>query len=100
MDIGRIPIIRIFFNNENVIRSVTFYLKRPARHNMFRTRPGVAPLLDRRMRYDAEKLVAQQTKEERSRLVQFYPKRVIVNGLDTDVFSLYWDKLLALQCGL
>ena len=93
MDVGRVPVVRIFFNDQGVVGTIVLDLKRPTGNNMLLPDPILAPFIDRLFWYEAEKLVCQQTDEKRSRLLESYPKRIFVNRLDADVLSLYRYKL-------
>ncbi len=88
-----IPVHRIAFEHELIVRLPELHLEWATGNDVFRVSPLVAVLLHNLARHDAVNLVRQQSEKEWRLLRQGYPQRVFVDCFYTDVFRLHGHKL-------
>src|SRR4051794_33512827 len=86
MDIRSVPVIRVSFEYQSVVRSNGFDLERAAGDDMARSSPIVAVSRYGVLGHDTEKLVSKQPDKVRGALFEGYPEREVVDRLDAQVF--------------
>ena len=95
LDFRCVPVHRIAFEHELVVRHPGLYLEWTTRDDVFRLRPLVALLLDDFARHEYGRPDAQASLKRTAPVGQGDPHGVLVDSFDAEILGLNWDELFA-----